>query len=94
MDIEERAFEAACERPVILTPIHDAAHLEGLNVLVTLQTEKGREELVLNGRVADPDRYYEAVSRVHPNVIDVDLTVRDPTTDTTPRDFLSPPKAH
>lgn len=88
MDIEERAFEAAMERPVVLTPVHDTEALEGLNTLVTLQTAEGRVEMVLNGRVANPDLYFSALSKVRPSVIDVDLTLCEPSTDITPRDYL------
>ena len=94
MDIEERAFEAAMERPVVLTPVFDTADLDGKNTLVTLQTEQGRAEIVLNGRIADPDRYFEAITKLRPDVIDVDLTDRDPTTGITPRDFLNPGAIH
>lgn len=89
MDIEERALEAEQSLPLRLTPIRDTDQLEGLNTLVTLATPQGRVELVLSGRVADPDRYFEAVSRSRPSVLDVDLTDRAPTTDMTPHQFLS-----
>lgn len=89
MDIEERYFEALAELPLQLTPVRDAEHLEGLNTLVTLDTPDGRVELVLTGAVADPDRYFEALSKKRAGLVDVDVCDRPATTDITPREFLA-----
>lgn len=90
MDLIDRQLEHEMEFPLAPTPIHDTAHLEGLNALLTYQDAKGETyEVVLKGRVADPERFFETLSVFDAELIDVSLTNKRPTEGLTPGEWLA-----